>query len=399
MPQLLTRRRLLKGAATLPAAWLVGGTARSVHAQSTPVRIGLLLPYTGTYAQLGHNITDAFKLRLAEANNQAGGRKIEIVVQDSEANPNLAIRNTRKLLDRDKVDFLVGPVHSGVALAMVREVAPRGRPILIIPNAGANEITREHCAPNVFRTSFSNWQAAYPAGTLLSDDGHKTMVTISWNYAAGQEMMDAGAAAFEAKGGKRIKALYLPFPDVDFQAHLTEIAGLKPDAVFAFFSGGGAVKFVQDYAAHGLKARIPLYGPGFLTEGVASAQGAAAEGIRTTLHYSDDLQVPANLRFRPAFRNATGREADVFAVQGYDAGSTVIAALEAVRGDTDAVADMIKGIEALRIESPRGPLSFAADHNPIQDFYVREVRGGHHITTGIAARALADPATGCAIKT
>jgi branched-chain amino acid transport system substrate-binding protein len=341
---------------------------------------------------LGNSITDAMKLRIAAAGDMLGGRPVEYVAIDSEMSVPKAPQNTSKLVDKDQVDILVGPVHSGIAAAMAKIVGKRKQPIMIVPNAGSNAV------------SFSNWQPAYPGGTQMAKDGHKTCVTIAWKYAAGRQMMDAGADAFTKAGGKVIKDIEVPFPDVEFQAFLSEIAfqaflseiaALKPDAVFAFFSGGGATKFLKDYAAAGLKS-IPLYGPGFLTEGVAKAAGEAAEGVRTTLHYSADLDNPSNVAFRTAFEKATGRVANVFAVQGYDAGSLIVQAMAAVRGDTGATADIIAAMEnANFVDSPRGPWKMSKAHNPIQNIYLREVRNGAQKNLGIAAEALEDPAAGC----
>lgn len=371
---------------------------RSASAGKPPLKIGILLPYSGTYAMLGESITNGLKLRFAEAGDLLAGRPVQYIAIDSEASPPEAAQNTQKLVIKENVDFLVGPVHSGVALAMTKIVAARGKPIMIVPNAGANALTRQWCARNIFRASFSNWQSGYPCGRVMAEDGHRRLVTMTWKYAAGEEMMLASAEHFEALGGTVLKHIRVPFPDVEFQAQLSEIAALQPDAVCAFFSGGGAVKFVTDYAATGLKERIPLYGPGFLTEGVAEAQGSAAEGIKTTLHYADTLALPANLRFRASYRDAYGREADVFSVQGYDTASLIIGALEAVDGDTAAVEQMANALSRAELEtSPRGSWRMSAAHNPIQTIYLRQVTGGEHEILGIVAQALEDPASGCSL--
>jgi len=168
--------------------------------------------------------------------------------------------------------------------------------------------------------------------------------------------------------------------------------------VFSFFSGGGAVKFVKEYAAAGLKESIPLYGPGFLTEGVSKAQAEAAEGIKTTLHYSADLDNPANHEFRAEFEKAAGRAANVFGVQGYDAGTLLVMAMEAVGGDTDATGDMVKVMSSAEFpDSPRGYWKMSRAHNPVQNIYLREVRGGNQKLLGIASEALEDPAQGCSM--
>jgi branched-chain amino acid transport system substrate-binding protein len=184
---------------------------------------------------------------------------------------------------------------------------------------------------------------------------------------------------------------------VDFQAYLTELAALKPDAIYTFYAGGGAVKFVKDFAAAGLKDSIKLYGAGFITEGVTQAQGAAAEGVRSVLHYADTLDNPANHRFRAAVKKATGQEGDVYAVEGYDAGELILRGMTAVKGDTGARAEMIRAMATAEIDSPRGKLRFSKSHNPIHDIYLREVVNGENRVIRLAAKDQDDPAEGCSM--
>ncbi len=393
----LSRRELLR---QTTAAGVAAATTfvpmRPAIGQQAKVKIGLLLPYTGTYAALGHNITDAMKLGFAEAGNKMGGREFELIQLDSEADPAKAAANTNKLIVGAKVDFLSGPVHSGVAMAMAKIAREEGT-ITIISNAGANAVTRGMCGPNIFRTSFSSWQVCFPMGTEMARRGLKRAVSMTWNYAGGKEMTGAFREGFEKAGGEVIKEILVPFPNVEFQANLTEIAALKPDAVFAFFAGAGAIKFVKDYGDAGLKARIPLYGSGFLTDGTLRAQGEAAEGVFTTLHYADSLQLPANIRFRAAFKQATGRDADVYAVQGYDTARLLIGAMDKVKGDTGATKALIGAMEDTRFDSPRGSWHFSKSHNPVQDVYLREVKNGDNAVVGIAQKAVSDPGTGCGL--
>ncbi len=393
-----SRRNFIAGAAAttgLVAASSFVPTRFAIGAKA-PVKVGILLPYSGTYAMLGNSITDAMKMRIDQAGGKMGGRPIEYVGVDSEMSVPKAPQNTNKLIKKEKVDFLVGPVHSGIAAAMAKIMGQRKTPIMVVPNAGSTAVTGPLCAPNIFRTSFSNWQPAYPGGVLMGNEGHKTCVTISWKYGAGIQMMAAGRDGFATKGGKSIKDILLPFPNVEFQAHLSEIASLKPDCVFAFFSGGGATKFLKDYEAAGLKGKIPLYGPGFLTEGVEKAAGSAAEGIKTTLHWASNLDNRENERFKEAYTAATGRAPNVFAVQGYDTGSLLLQAAAAVGGDVESTADVIEAMETSNIpDSPRGPWSMSKAHNPIQNIYLRQVKDGQQILLGMAAEALEDPAAGC----
>jgi branched-chain amino acid transport system substrate-binding protein len=391
----LSRRSLLAGSAAGAAA-LTTFSPRFAIGQTAKLKIGLMLPYSGTYASLGNNITDAFKMRLAELGGKIGGRDVEFVQLDDESAPPKAKDNAARLITKDKVDVLVGTVHSGVAAGMAA-IAREENTLMICPNAGAAELTGKGCAPNIFRSSFSNWQPGYACGPVMMKDGKKTVVTMTWNYPAGHEQINGFKESYTAAGGKVVKEILLDFPKVEFQAYLTEIAALKPDAVFVFFSGDGAVKFIKDYAGAGLKGKIPLYGTGFLTDGVLQAVGNDAEGIKTTLHYVPDLDNPVNKKFTPAFKAATKREADVFAVQGYDACTMLAVGLDAVKGDTKAGRTLYSTIQNTIVDSPRGRFTISASHNPVQDFYVRQVKGGKDVLLGIAVKALADPGTGCSM--
>ncbi len=391
---LLTRRRLLTGAAGAATFAAAPSIFSPAIAQNAPLKVGLMLPYTGTFAKLGQFIDDGFKLYIEQKGGKLGGREIVFVQVDDESKPEAATDNMNRLVGREKADVVVGTVHSGVAMAMVK-VARDTKTMLIIPNAGANDATGPACAPNIFRTSFSNWQCTYPMGKVMADAGIKNVATITWRYTAGAEMVGAFSENFTKNGGKIVEDLTVPFPEVEFQALITRIATLKPDAVFSFFAGGGAVKFVKDYAAAGLNKTIPLYGAGFLTDGTIPAQGEAANGIKTTLHYADNLDNPANLAFLTAFKAKTSKDGDIYAVQGYDAAALLDIGLTSAGGDAAAQDKMIAAMGAAKIDSPRGPLSFNKAHNPIQNIYLREVKNGRNELVKIAQEAVDDPARGC----
>jgi branched-chain amino acid transport system substrate-binding protein len=229
----------------------------------------------------------------------------------------------------------------------------------------------------------------------MAKKGHKRVVTITWKYAAGDESVRGFKEAYEKGGGKVIKELSLPFPNVEFQALLTEIAATKPDAVYTFFAGGGAVKFVKDYAAAGLKKSIPLYGAGFLTDGTLEAQGADADGLFTTLHYADSLASARDNAFRLAYAKTFKLQPDVYAVQGYDAAQMLAAGLSAVKGDISKKAEFAAALKVAKIDSPRGTFTLGKNHNPVQDFYLRQVVGKENKVISVASKGLADPGRGC----
>lgn len=367
----------------------------SAYAQNTgKIKVGLMLPYTGTFAALGTAIENGFKLQLAEQGGKIAGREVEFFKVDDESDPSKATDNVNKLVKRDQVDILVGSVHSGVAMAMAK-VAKDSNTLLVVPNAGADAVTGPMCAPNIYRSSFSNWQPGYAMGEVMAKKGHKKVVTITWKYAAGDESVKGFKEAFEKKGGQVVKELTLPFPNVEFQALLTEIAATKPDAVYTFFAGGGAVKFVKDYHAAGLRKTIPLYGAGFITDGTLEAQGEAAAGLLTTLHYADNLDTARNNAFRLAYVKAYKLQPDVYAVQGYDAAQILQAGLTAVKGDVSKKAEMSAAMQNITVNIPRGPFKLSKANNPIQDIYLREVKGRENLSLGVASKQLADPARGC----
>lgn len=392
----MTTRRLVltRSAAVIGAASTGLLLPQIARAQSDKVRVGFMLPYTGTFAQLGVAIENGFRMAVNEQGGKLGGREIEFFKVDDESNPAKGIENATRLVQRDKVDVLVGTVHSGVQMG-IHKVARESGVLNLIPNAGVHIATRAQCAPNVFRTSFTNSQPTLALGKPMMEKGHKKAVWITWSYAAGDEAFEGFEQSYTAAGGQILKKLSLPFPNVEFQALLTEIAALKPDAVACFFAGGGAAKFLRDFHAAGLSKNIQLWGSGFLTEGVLDAAGDAANGVLTTMHYSDSLDTPRNKKFRLEYAKAFKLQPDVYAVQGYDTGLLMVKGANAVKGDLNNKQALYAAMRGAEIDSPRGKWKMSPAHNPIQDIYLRRVENRENKVIGIAGKAIADPATGC----
>lgn len=392
----MTSRRLVltRTAAVVGAASTGLLLPQIVRAQSNRIRVGFMLPYTGTFAQLGVAIENGVRMAINEKGGKLGGREIEWFKLDDESEPSKGVENANRLVQRDKVDVLIGTVHSGVQMGIHR-VARESGVLNLIPNAGVHAATRAQCAPNVFRTSFTNSQPTLALGKPMAEKGIKKAVWIGWRYAAGEEAFEGFKESFTKAGGEIVKELWVPFPNVEFQAMLTEIASLRPDAVSGFFAGAGALKFVRDYAAAGLKDRIPLWTSGFMTEGILDAAGPAAEGIMTTMHYSEALDTPRNKQFRTAYATTFKLQPDVYAVQGYDTGLLLSQGLAAVKGDVGNKQALYKALESATIDSPRGKWTMSKSHNPIQDIYLRRVENKVNKVLGIAAKALADSGAGC----
>ena len=386
------RRKFLAFAGAAGASQLAIPFVRPSWAQTGALRVGLLLPYSGTYAPLGEAITRGLELFVKGNGGKLGGRDVTFVKVDDESAPPKATELTTKILQGEKADILVGTVHSGVAMAMVKIAREQGVPT-IVPTAGADAITRGMCGENIFRTSFANGAVGYATGEAMVAAKVKKVVTLSWKYAAGEEMVNGFKRSFTKAGGEVIKDITVPFPEVEFQSALAEISTLKPDAVYAFFAGGGALKFLKDYAA--AKLGIPLWGPGFLTDGVEKAAGPAGDGVKTVLHYVDTLDNPENKAFVKNFSDAYKVTPDVYAVQGWDAGQLLKVGLDAVAGDVAKRKELNAAMAKAAFASPRGPFKLSSSHDVVQNYYLRELKGGANAYLGVASKELAPDTTGC----
>ncbi len=373
-----TRREFLKATGAVTAAYAAmpllsacGGGASS----GGPVKLGILLPYSGIYAVLGESITEGMKMYFEEANNEAGGRKIELVTEDSEMTPPVAQQKASKLIEQDEVDLVAGIVSSGVLMG-IRDYFDTNKKLLICANAGANAISRGAKTPYIWRTSFSNWQPCWPLGTWAYENvAQKVYVSVP-DYGAGHNMADAFMNSFQAAGGEVLGTQYTPFPQMgDPAPFITDIQSADPPMVFCFYSGGAAVTFVKAYGEFGLSGNVPLVCAGFtVEEDVLPAQGDAALGASSGLHWALKLDNEENKKFTAAYKERTGKDANVFAVQGYDTGRVIVDMLNAVEGDTNTD-KMIEALGGVSFNSPRGPFSLDANsQNPLQHIYVREVQ-------------------------
>ena len=396
----LTRRTFLAGAS---AAAAVGPWVSKSHAQSGPIKIGVVLPYTGVYAVLGESITQAMELVFARENWTVAGRKIEMIKEDDEMKPPVGVRKTEKLIDSDRVDILTGPVHSGILMGM-RDKVHNSKTILIVSNAGADAISRERCSRWIFRTSFSNWQPCQPMGGWVAKNVSKEVFQVAPNYQAGKDMMAAFRETFVPAGGKVVAEDYPKLGETDYAPYLTKIRQSGAKAVFAFFSGTDAVNFVKQFEQFGLKGAVKLTGAGFLTEpDVLPAQGAAALGTITGHFYTPQLDNPVNRQFVADFKARYGNKSpDGFACQGYDTAEVIVRALKAVNGNTQDKAKLAATIAKVEFDSPRGRFRFdPKTQNVVQPFiYVREVRevpGGLDNVPIDRIADVRDPGTGCTL--
>src|SRR3990172_3928732 len=242
----VTRRTFLAGAGTAAVGVAAGPWVLRGWGQGAPVKIGIVLPYTGVYAVLGESITQAMELVFEREKWTVAGRKIELIKEDDEMKPPIGIRKTEKLIDSDKVDILTGPVHSGILMGM-RDKVHNSKTILIVSNAGADAISRERCSRWIFRTSFSNLQPNQPMGGWVAKNIVKEAFLVPPNYQAGKDMMTAFKETFVPAGGKIVAEDYPKLGETDYAPYLTKIKQSGVKVVYCFFSGTDAVNFVKQF--------------------------------------------------------------------------------------------------------------------------------------------------------
>lgn len=337
------------------------------------VKIGMVVPLSGVYAPLGEDMRNGFQLYLDEHDGKLGGRKVDLVVADEGETPQTGVPAAQKLVTQERVSAVTGVVSSAVALG-VRDFFHESKLPLIISNAGADAITGASKSPYVWRTSFSNGKVSGALGPAVAKEADGPVYLIAADYAAGKEMLAGFKKPFEDAGGKVAGEKYTPFGKTqDFQPYLSAIRSSGAKAVYSFYAGAEAVSFVKQYEQFGLAKQTPLYGTGFLTEGgVLKAQGQAAVGVKTSLHYSTELDTARNKEFVAAYQKAYQSPPTVYAVQSYDAAAVLDKALAKANGDGgEALAKALGDVGP--IDSPRGEWRFDANHDPDQPYYLREV--------------------------
>lgn len=348
------------------------------------VKVGLLIPQSGVYAPLGTDMQRGWDLWFEVNGDTLGGHEVTTVTADEGEDPQTGVPAAQKLLQDDGCDVLVGIVNSATALG-TRDLIEESQKLLIIANAGADDITASGQSPYIWRTSFTNAQVAAAMGANLAEsDAADGVFIIAPDYAAGDEALEGFKTAFTDGGGTIAGEDNPPFGSTqDYEPFLSRIRASGAEATFCFFAGSEAVSFVQQYREFGLFDTIPLYGSGFLTEGdVLAALGDEALGVRTTLHYTPDVDNTANEEFVQAYLDAYEEEPTVYSVQAWDAANVLNRALEAAEDlDGDSLAESLDGLDSID-DSPRGPWEFDGQ-SPNQMIYLREVeeRDGEYKNT------------------
>ena len=368
---------------TINSRWIQGLVAAVAAAgfglaaqAAEPIKIGVLLPTSGVFGGLGKDQTISLEMGFDDFGREINGRPIVLIMADSESKPGAGLAQIKKLILKDKVDIVVGIISSAVAGA-VRDYVHRSQTPLVITNAGNDALTGAKCSPWILRASFSNSQINREMGPWLASKGYNKVFLMAFDYAAGHQMMDAFRDGFVAAGGTIVGEEYPPLGETkDFGPYLAKAKAAKPDALYVFFAGGPAIKFVKEYAAFGLKDNITLAGAGWLTSALyVKKQGADAQGILGILNYVPSIDNPENRAFQSKFRAKHGRDGSEFGVAAYDTARLVVEALQATGGNTDDKQALVAAMRNVQFNGPRGPFRIdPKTNNVIQNIYISEVQ-------------------------
>jgi branched-chain amino acid transport system substrate-binding protein len=339
-------------------------------AQSKSVKIGFISTFSGPTAVIGNDMRNSFELALDHLGRRMGGLPVEVVYEDDQQKPEVGKQKTQKLIESDRVDFIVGYIWSNVLLASLKP-AVDSKTFLISANAGPSQIAGELCSPYFFSTSWQNDQTPQAMGLYMNQKGVKTAFLIGPNYAAGKDMLAGVASTFK---GKVIGQELTKWPDqLDFSAELSKARAAKPDAIFVFYPGAAGVQFLSQYAQAGLKGQIPLYTAFTIDELSLPHQKDLALGVPGAQEWVNDLPNDANRKFVADYKAKYKSSPSFYGAQSYDAVGLINSAVVAVKGDLSKKDDMRRTMEKADFKSVRGPFKYGNNHVPIQNFYLQDV--------------------------
>ena len=346
------------------------------------VKVGLITTLSGGGAGIGADVRDGFMLALKNAGD--AGAQVEVILEDDQQKPDVAVQIADKMIQSDDVDVLTGIIWSNLAMAVVPAATAQGK-VYMSSNAAPSALAGAGCSPNYFSVSYQNDNLHEAAGAYASEKGVGKMFIMAPNYPAGQDSL-AGFKRFYK--GEVVAEVYTQVGQTDFAAEIAQIRASGAEEVFFFQPGGMGIAFLKQYAESGVG--IPLIGPGFsLSEDILPAVGDAALGIKNTSHWSTDLDNPANKAFVDGFRADYGRFPSLYAAQAYDTANLLLSAM--AKAGPDDQAAFLAALKEANFASVRGKFSFGPNQHPIQDIYVLEVekRDGE-LTNHIIGTAMTD---------
>jgi branched-chain amino acid transport system substrate-binding protein len=333
------------------------------------VRIGVVTTLTGPAAVLGQQLRDGFNLAVKDLGGKIGGREAEVVIADDELKPDVAVTKVRGLIERDRVDFVVGPVFSNVLQAMVKPVTD-AQVFFISPNAGPSIIAGKGCHPFFFATSYQNDQVHEVLGKVAQDRAYKRVYLLAPNYQAGKDSLAGFKRHFK---GEVVEESYVPLNTLDFQSELAKIASMRPDAIFTFMPGGMGVNLVRQYKQAGLAERIPFLSAFTVDESTLPAQQDAAVGLFGGSNWAPNLDRPENKTFVAAYEKAYNSVPGSYAMHAYDTAVLIDSAVKAVNGNIANKGAVRAALRKAEFKSLRGDFKFNVNGFPIQDFYLVKV--------------------------
>lgn len=368
------RRRFLTTAGALGTGLVLGGHAPAILAQSkAPLKIGVLNSFSKVFAALAQHNLNGMNLYFDSIGNTIAGRKIELVREDDEINPQVGLTKMKKLVESDQVDLVTGVQASNVALALIDYVR-QSKAFFLCSGAGVSALSYVN-VPTFFRCSTNGWQGHSTMGTWMAQNVARECIALASDFAGGRDTIGEFKVGFLKAGGRVTREIYPPLGTNDFSAYLADVRSSKPPATFSFFAGSDATRYVKQYALYGLKDITKTIASGFLVESdVLPSQGRDALGIISSLHYTDAVDNAENKKFVADYRAKFNDFPSVYSEYGYVAARCIHAALTALDGNTQDKEKLSAAMLAVRFNAPRGPFRFnPVTHNPIHNVYIREV--------------------------
>jgi len=357
-------KRLLMGTVALVTL----GAAPAWPQQS--VKIGFVSTFSGPTAVIGNDMRNSFELALDHLGRKMAGKPVEVIYEDDQQKPEVGVQKSQKLVESDKVDFVIGYIWSNVLLASLKPVVD-SQTFLISANAGPSQVAGEQCSPFFFSTSWQNDQTPQAMGTYMTQKGVKTAFLIGPNYAAGKDMLTGVRTTFK---GQVIGEELTKWPDqLDFSTELSKVRAARPEAVFVFYPGAAGVQFLTQYAQSGLKGQIPLYTAFTIDAITLPLQKDLALGVPGAQEWVNDLPNDANKKFVADFRAKHKNYPSFYGAQSYDAANFANSAVVAVNGDLSKKDAMRAEMRKANYASVRGPYKYGNNQFPIQNFYLQDV--------------------------
>jgi branched-chain amino acid transport system substrate-binding protein len=364
-PNLLTR--------ALITGLLAAGFGSAVQA-ADPIRVGFLTIKSGALAAGGKQMEDGLRLFLKERNNMIAGRKVELIVGDTAGQPAITKTKAQELVEKDKVQVIIGPLAAFEALAIDDYIRKSEMPV-ISPSAAAEDLTQRKPNPWFVRAVGTSAQPSHAMGEYAAKDlKYKRIAIIADDFAFGHEIAAGFQRTFEENGGKVVQKLWSPLNVADYGTYIGQI---KPnvDAVFAAFAGGNGIKFLKQYNEYGLKGKIPVIGAmTTVDEGILKSMGDEALGVVSAGWYAASLGNADNKKFVASMNRDYQQDPGYYSMGAYGAALMLEQALKEVKGKIEDKPAFMAALRNVQLANdPRGKVSLDALGNPVMDIHVRKV--------------------------